>query len=413
LSEEELFLSLADGKVIPSADCQLKDFLKNESLKDSDVFKDFLAKVKSKNGKINLIGSYSNLSTLLKILEELKVLRNIRVFIHLINDMGAAGNLSFEDDAQKIAVLGGIMATFTEISNVYNDKAFKQLTKSIISGSKKAFKLPFYNSKQSSARVLISEKSDFIESFDGLFFFDTNINNIRPLFEYLSSDNYPAVPRFLTLLTLFFTGYPSVGSVISCNYFNHFNSISIQKKMIIITETSQRNLMRKAIGDSASNCELLYVAASDGKQYLNQRQNILSKIVSILKKSRDDYDYIFIDSPLLIKTASIGDFSDCVESVRLLDKFLAEMYSLLQKEDILIVSSLYGCIEKVDFKDDYPLPRALNKSDNLLPFVVVQQKIVKNTIETFKFPISSSDLLSPDGDLTLICKTIKKYLNII
>ena len=138
----------------------------------------------------------------------------------------------------------------------------------------------------------------------------------------------------------------------------------------------------------------------------------LKKITKIATKEikNNNYNFILVNFTNPETIAETGNFEATVKAVELVDKYLKKIVTeTLNKNGILIITSLYGKAEKViDMKTGLP---EQGITSNPVPFVLIGKEFEGKALGQ-EAPEDDLSLLKPHGSIIDIAPTILKMFNI-
>jgi len=252
------------------------------------------------------------------------------------------------------------------------------------------------------------EKNAKISDFDSLLIFSSDIqlfSEFLYLISPIASESDQGLPRFLKS-AVFADPESSLKQPFDVlikrmvdtenTLFNKMRNTGV--RTLIITESSKRQLFSDAgLSQScAGQCYINYPEKIEcyGRDYAK----IIKRFSELIdQKISDEYEFIFIDLPLFENLSYSADFQTMREALMAFDQFFGHLCEkTLNNDDVLIFSSLFGMIERLDAKERLSeTDRGYLRTTNLVPMIVISK-------DTNNPKVSSLDLSKPDGSISMI-----------
>lgn len=237
--------------------------------------------------------------------------------------------------------------------------------------------------------------------------------------------------------------YCSLLSIISKPVFHHFkhmkaaltqNAENIENLNCVVAASSQKSLNRKLrdqnyqtaivsedirasqlrqglFYDGKPNASFLIATPDKSDAYLSNvsrvNQEIFRKSLSLIKEKK--YNLLLIDLPCLERGANAGSFKKTVDIFKNIDSFLLPLKdAILESDSSLILSSLYGGVEKMMVKKIHGTEETYcETTKSPLPLIYIESDAVKNK------SLKMHEVAQISGQVTSLSATILDYFEIL
>lgn len=367
VTDKRIYYKAFFNNAVPKTDAEMiEDEMSSKNILENKQLKELFAHIVKHNSKLHLIGTISenhtfcDLNNLYRFLKLAKINNVYEPEIHLFVDFSTKEILlsrlsKIEKDLTEFP--GVSISTINSLSLLKSNDTFREVADTLLNTKGKkilSFEQMFYKARENESfdgSYILNKNRNFpISDFDGVIFFDSDNEVLKSLSKYLleSTGLIRRLPKYLKVIRLL-SDYDdkSDNSIIVDSVAESFlDKVSPSMDGIILASNTDLKIISSIINIPKkfllSSMDDLYEPGLDLSEKIKR---VSLHIENLIRKYSGDF--ILIDFPFIPESCQKNDFNKTTQILKLVDGFLKEMEDIiLEKDGVLILSSLYGMAEE-------------------------------------------------------------------